>query len=151
MLTMRWAVRFGVVFGVVAGIAVYGVLFLPSEAQQEDRVIPIHASKFTEPGIVEEGDGCSISVDDPLSRLGTREQIVVKDETDTIIALATLEGGTWEQAQTPGKLECNIDIELSVPTAEFYTVYLGDERIRAYTADSFPLNDPFDVVRLSFV
>lgn len=149
MLTRRWTIRVGTILGICIGIAVYGIWFLPSGAQSDDRSIAIVAVKFSDSGFFEEGESCGFSAD-PLRLLGTNEQIIVRDESDKVIAMFTLDGGEWSTTDTPGKLECQIEHDLLVPEAEFYSVHLGDERIKTYAASELPVSNPFDRVWILF-
>lgn len=133
--------RIAMLIGTVLGVAIGGVIattMLIDTTAQEERVIPVRVSKFSESDSIEVGDSCSMSRD--ISMIHTDHQIVVTDEAGDIVALLDLDGGSWEESPSGLGFQCVIDRDLEVPEASFYTVYLGDERIVGYAASDFPID-----------
>lgn len=112
---------------------------------KDDRVVLVRAfDESRERKDSNVGDSCGIYLD-PSRFVFTKQQIVIRDEADTIIAIADLEG-SLEEGILPRELQCAIRLEIPVPEAKFYTAYLGDRRITSFSASKLPL----DAIWLSF-
>jgi hypothetical protein len=136
--------------GLVLGTVASGGLWLTNEATgaDTDRVIPVRATTPSEErDYAEIGDSCGVYADFPALML-TKRQIVVKDEQGTIIAVENLEG-VYEKGTFDLEAQCVMDLEIDVPDAAFYTVYVGEGRITTYQADDFPI-DVFDTLSIHF-
>lgn len=136
-----------VVAAVVVIVAIGAVgLWQPWESvtAQDDRVIPVHFLSYVDvSGAI--GDPCGDILDE-WRFFTTPQQLVIEDEMGAVVAVHALTGTVEEDDN--GRMRCNGDFAITVPDAAFYTVRLGDERIRTYAANEFPIN-PADAVFVS--
>lgn len=142
-----------------AALAVIGLLALgymattawlgDASAEEEQRAIPIEASISASgsSNFIKDGMSCSMSLKFPRFVLAN-QQIVIRNEHNTIVALFTLSGGEWAYDEELDQFDCNIEADIPVPDADFYTVYLGEERVVAYSADELPI-DEFDRILIN--
>lgn len=144
--------RYGLgLLGLLLLIAGYVSMARPwdsATAQVEERVIPVSAryGPFPDENPSPIGEPCRI-IDDKVPSARAPYQVVVTNESGTIIAMHSLKGTL--QLGEDGKRHCVADAEVRVPEASYYTVYLGEQRLIGYAADAFPI-DPNDSVVLSF-
>ena len=138
----RLAVIVSIVVVLVAGAAV-AVLAQPATPTQEERAIPVTVTSAL-PDDHDRGF-CAVPIAG-LDVANAAEQLVVTDQAGTILAIHTLANGVLEQG-TDGSLRCLLDVSIPVPAAEFYTLYLGDQRVTGFSAAQFPL-DGADTVRI---
>lgn len=130
----------GVAVVFVMVFAAIGVGFLDSSRAEEGRSIPIRVVRYYDSASssLDLGDECGFSLDIFRFFL-TDQQIVIRNENDTVIAVRTLDDGVYGQTDN-ARYECELETNIPVPDATFYTVYLGDERITAYSKDEFPID-----------
>lgn len=132
----------------VTVLAISAWVLSAQAGESTDLVIPIGATDSArERTSAKAGDACHIYSRDPEAKTA-KQQIVVRDEHDTIIAVQNLEGLLTE-GSSGSSLRCNVDLEVPVPDSEFFTVYVGDRRIQAYSSDEFPI-DVWDAIILHF-
>lgn len=136
--------RLALVLSIVLVLAAGGVAtlnFWPDQAsaQDDERVIPVVVSSYTDYDGAEDGEPCSFMLD-VLTFINTYQQIVISDETGDIVAIENLDDGTYEASSSGTGHFCKLRIEIPVPDAELYTVRLGDLRIVGFTADQFPIS-----------
>jgi hypothetical protein len=119
-------------------MAVMSVLAGPGavSSQGSELAIPIsgHWEATQNPNRVGIGEPCAI-----LNPAGLTHQVIVRDETDTIVAVLTLDG-TWQEQPEHDFLACSFDTEIPVPERAFYSLYLGDERLFTYAAADLPIS-----------
>lgn len=127
---------------VVAAVAlilsgyVAGGGFWRSVDAQDDRVIPVFLSRYMgDVGTV--GDPCSVPLD--LQFFPGSAQVTVRNESNVVIAIQTLEGVI--ELSSSGSNFCKGQISIPVPDADFYVVYFGEERVVGYSASQFPISD----------
>lgn len=129
-------------------VTALGVTLLTSgSVAQSDRTIPVTAIRFNHDSTDAEGERCVI----PLTGITmgfTPQQVVVTDESSSIVAIEDL-AATWELTDDGDSLRCLVELAIPVPEAEFYTVWLGEQRLRGYAGDAFPVSDA-DAIGLSF-
>lgn len=110
-----------------------------------NRSIPFQVTNwYGDTATLKEGNSCAVSLD-ILKYFTTDQQIVVKDESDRIIKVKTLSDGVLKASSSESGFFCNFDFSLDVPDAQFYTVYVNDERITTLSPDDFPI-DPVDAI-----
>jgi len=107
--------------------------------------LPVYVSEVGEKPITgaEAGDFCGIRWS-PVGMYWTDldHQIIVKDETGKTISVTTVEG-EYRTLEGSGDLSCVFESTISLPDAGYYTVYLNDQHLVTYTADTLP-TDPDD-------
>jgi hypothetical protein len=82
----------------------------------------------------------AISPPDTLGFPNANSQIVVTDQLGVIVSVEDIEGTLEESTVSAGTLHCVAEFGVTVPDAEFYTVYLDDRRIKTISADEFPID-----------
>jgi len=127
-------------FVAVAVASVLALGFLPA-ASQDAPVIPVggYWDETKNPSRVDEGSPCEV-----VGPFGFPRQVIVRNESDTIIAAWSIEG-TWEFPEGRDFLACTWSKEVPVPEATFYTVYLDEQRLTTVNASDFPLGPDNDI------
>lgn len=129
---------------VLAGFMAIGQPWQSTNAQDQ-RTIPVFFGSDLQSTDYEEGESCGASLD--LFRfVQTDYQVVIRNENNTVIAIQTLRG--LAEPTLDDNFQCKGNFNIIVPESEFYTVYLGEERVVAFSASQFPL-DPLDGVLIS--
>ena len=124
-----------------AGIGVFA-LREPSVIAQDERTIPVHVMSFrdnADRGLTG-GDACSWTLP-TLSVVNASPQLLVRNETGTIVAQSNLNTGTIDMIE--GKAFCIQDVVLTVPDGEYFTLYLAgseEKRIQGFAATDFPID-----------
>lgn len=113
-------------------------------AQDTSQSIPVtgHWDESRNPELVEAGSECTVINPD-----GFPYQVVIRDESDTIVAVGDLIGA-WGEHADHDFLVCLFDLAIPVPDRAFYTVFLDDQRLYTYAATSLPVADE-DVIDLT--
>jgi len=138
----RLAVLLSAFLLVATGYAMSSQPWRSADAQ-ESRIVPVTVIDTNTVGSYQLGDICNVYVN-VGGVVNTRRQIVVKNEDEKIIAMQNFEGKAQEYA---GQLSCVSNVDMALPEAEFYTLYLEDTRIAGYASSSFPLN-PAEILQI---
>jgi len=112
---------------------------------QEGRIIPINVMSHRDnaDGSLANGEECGWNLG-TLNVLWADPQLIVRDQGDNIVAMETLEGGTIRRGDIPSSAFCELALNITVPDAEYYTLYLAsleEIRIMGFRADDFPIDD----------
>jgi hypothetical protein len=115
-----------------------------------DRTIPVEIMDHRDNDTFkyEAGDSCSFSTGS-LDILWADLQLVVRDETGTIIAVQTVDSGTVSLGGAPDSAFCELEVEVRVPEAKFYTLYVAgtrEVRVMTWPASAFPIETTFPIV-----
>src|SRR5690606_680138 len=122
----RTVAAVAVILCVVAG-GVAALWTTQGAAQGDPNEIHVRVSSYrdNEDRDYEVGDGCSWSLG-TLNFMFTSPQLVVRDESNNVIALYTLDDGMIEAGGSgPDSAFCVDEVILTVPDASFYTLYLA--------------------------
>lgn len=115
----------------------------PATAQQ-DLSIPVMAiSESFVPSDGAVGDQCTIP-DESSPAWRTPRQIVVTGPDGVALAHEDLTGEIRLNADD--EPQCSVALDISVPERDIYTVYLGEQRIRAYGPNDFPIPEEDAVI-----
>lgn len=122
-------------------VTTFGQVPIANTVAQGETMIPVNVVTFrpeAERGTTA-GDPCAAPFLEPNQEQQPR-QIVVRNESDTIIAIETVpvegEWAAFESVVDPTlTLGCNHRLEITVPGASFYTVFIEETRLVGYAAD----------------
>ncbi len=67
--------------------------------------------------------------------------VVITDDTDTIIAKGKLGTGTIPDAGGPNSFTCRWGLVITIPDAPFYTVTVGDQKVGTLSRDEMAANN----------
>jgi hypothetical protein len=130
-----------------AALATSGIWITSREdaAADGERTIPVHIMSYrdNDDGKLKEGDPCSWHLG-TIDILWADPQLVVRDESGTVVAMQTLDNGTIRLGELEGSAFCEMDVQMTVPDAAFYTLYfasLEEIRIMGYSASAFPIDE----------
>ena len=88
-----------------------------------------------------DGSPCRVlTVANPIRERGTA-QVIVRDESDKIVAVKTLDDGTANAPMKDSFLRCNVLTDIAVPDSAFYVVYLDDYYITTVDASRLPMEE----------
>ena len=135
----RWALAVAFVAAVLVGAA-GGYGLMSREAGAEDaRSIPFHVSRMgLSMDLFKVGDECRAPLD-VFSYLQTYQQVIVTNAQGDIVGMKDLNDGVVEDPTTGTSYTCQFSFSITVKDSEFYTVWLGNQRIQSIDRNSFPL------------